>query len=357
MPIQNAFNNTLVADLRVSLGSDATGDVYFRNSSGFFSRLGVGASGQVLTVVSGLPAWSTGAPPIGNAGGDLTGTYPNPTIANSSVTFGKFQNINSQTFLGRNTAGSGTVEALTVANLQAMLTLGTAAYANTGTGNGNVPVLDSSGKLNTSVLPSITINQTYIVANQTARLALSANVGDIAKQTDNGLAYILQATPATTDANWISIGDTTITAGDIVSGTIATARLGSGTADSTTILFGDQTYKAVPFVQMPSSEVTGTTANLAVNTSYRANNAALVTLTLPTTAAVDSIIRVVGVGAGGWRIAQNANQMIHFGNQSTTTGISGRLDSTHRRDVVEVMCVAANTEFQVIAAIGNINLT
>lgn len=40
--------------------SGATGDVYYRDASGYFVRLGIGATGQVLTVASGLPAWGQG---------------------------------------------------------------------------------------------------------------------------------------------------------------------------------------------------------------------------------------------------------------------------------------------------------
>jgi hypothetical protein len=39
--------------------SGATGDTYYRDSSGNFVRLGIGSGGQVLKVGSGLPAWST----------------------------------------------------------------------------------------------------------------------------------------------------------------------------------------------------------------------------------------------------------------------------------------------------------
>lgn len=38
--------------------SGATGDLYYRDSSGNFVRLGVGSNGKTLRVVSGLPAWS-----------------------------------------------------------------------------------------------------------------------------------------------------------------------------------------------------------------------------------------------------------------------------------------------------------
>lgn len=43
---------------RINVGSDATGDILYRNSSGNLTRLAIGSSGQVLTVASGLPSWA-----------------------------------------------------------------------------------------------------------------------------------------------------------------------------------------------------------------------------------------------------------------------------------------------------------
>ena len=92
------------------------------------------------------------------------------------------------------------------------------------------------------------------------------------------------------------------------------------------------------------------------DTQYIANNAALVTLTLPATASVGERVGVTGVGAGGWRIAQNAGQQIHFGNVSTTSGTGGYLEFTHRRDTVELVCVVEDAEWNVIDAIGQIDI-
>ena len=42
--------------------SGATGDVYYRNSSGVITRLGIGSTGNVLKVSGGLPSWGTISP-------------------------------------------------------------------------------------------------------------------------------------------------------------------------------------------------------------------------------------------------------------------------------------------------------
>lgn len=45
--------------LNILPGSDTTWDVYYRNSSGFLTRLWIGSTGQVLTVAAWLPSWET----------------------------------------------------------------------------------------------------------------------------------------------------------------------------------------------------------------------------------------------------------------------------------------------------------
>lgn len=83
--------------------------------------------------------------------------------------------------------------------------LGTAATANTGTSSGNVPILDSNGKLNTSVIPALAITDIYTCSSEASMLALDAQQGDICVRTDNNTIYILSQTPASTLANWIPI--------------------------------------------------------------------------------------------------------------------------------------------------------
>ena len=67
---------------------------------------------------------------------------------------------------------------------------------------GGIASLDSSGFVPVSQLPPLAKVTVNAVANQTARLALTAEAGDIAIQADNGQSYVLSASPASTDANW-----------------------------------------------------------------------------------------------------------------------------------------------------------
>jgi hypothetical protein len=110
------------------------------------------------------------------------------------------------------------------------------------------------------------------------------------------------------------------------------------------------------------TEVTGTSQSAAVNEHYITNNASLVTVTLPTTAAVGDTLAVQGLGAGGWKIAQNASEQIIWqaggvdGTNETTVGTGGSLASTDQYDAVVLICVVADTTWVVHYAKGAIAL-
>lgn len=108
------------------------------------------------------------------------------------------------------------------------------------------------------------------------------------------------------------------------------------------------------------TDVTGTTQAMAINSGYLADNAGLVTLTLPATAVQFSVIQVTGFGAGGWKIAQNANQAIHLGSAApSTTGVTGFIASTNQYDSVTLLAAVggASTIWTVDDSIGNITIS
>ena len=104
------------------------------------------------------------------------------------------------------------------------------------------------------------------------------------------------------------------------------------------------------------TEVTGISQAAAADNGYIANNASLVTVTLPSTCPVGKTIRVAGKGSGLWKIAQNAGQQIIFGNKNTTSGSSGYLAAIYQYDSVELLCITADTVFSVTYAVGDLDV-
>lgn len=100
-----------------------------------------------------------------------------------------------------------------------------------------------------------------------------------------------------------------------------------------------------------NSESLNPTVQMQVNTTYYANSAVLITYTLPTAFNIGDSVQVIGVGAGGWLIAQNSGQTIRS-TTSTTTGITGSLASTNQYDTVTLKGMIKNIDLNQVASKG-----
>lgn len=135
----------------------------------------------------------------------------------------------------------------TITATDSQLVKGDGSGVSIGTSSGNIPVLNGSGKLADSVIPSIAITDTFVVATEAAMLALSAEVGDVAIRTDLNKSFILQTSPASVLANWQELRTPTDTVTSVngqsgvvvLGGGDVLVETGSTVADAATIAVGD----------------------------------------------------------------------------------------------------------------------
>lgn len=96
--------------------------------------------------------------------------------------------------------------------------------------------------------------------------------------------------------------------------------------------------------------------SMSVDSGYIANNGSLVKLTLPLTSVIGSVIEIVGKGAGGFQVNQNAGQTINMVSDSTTPGATGTVQSSEPGASISIVCITADTDWRVVASTGNLIL-
>lgn len=77
--------------------------------------------------------------------------------------------------------------------------------ANQKGANNGLASLDGAGKIPSVQLPATAIAEIFVVASQSAMLALTAQTGDIAVRTDVSKSFILSQEPASTLGNWVEL--------------------------------------------------------------------------------------------------------------------------------------------------------
>jgi hypothetical protein len=77
---------------------------------------------------------------------------------------------------------------------------------------------------------------------------------------------------------------------------------------------------------------------------------------LPATAAIGTELEISGFDTHLWTIAQNASQIVNVGSTATTTGVGGSITATSRYDAIRLVCVTADTVWNMVSSVGNLSV-
>jgi len=101
---------------------------------------------------------------------------------------------------------------------------------------------------------------------------------------------------------------------------------------------------------------TTTTTSMVSNGRYISNGASQITHLLPSTPSVGDEIKIDGRGSGGWKITQNARQVIHGVAGDTTTGTGGSIATTNRYSCVTLRCTVSPTDWVTESLTGSVTI-
>jgi hypothetical protein len=236
-----ASSTDVLGGVTMTLGSDATGDIYYRNSSGLLTRLGIGGTGDFLTVAAGIPAWSPAGAitSVSNSDGTLTiSPTTGAVVASINLT-----HVNAWT--GAQTFSGG----VTV----------TTSFTATG--------LVTNADLANSTISGVALGSNLAVLTYSTHLTNSAGASSY-----NGSAASTLATDAT-NANTASTIVARDASGNFLAGTITASLTGHASLDCAlagctyagSVIFADgSTYSSTGLANLLSETIVGgTLASLA----------------------------------------------------------------------------------------------
>lgn len=124
----------------------------------------------------------------------------------------------------------------------------------------------------------------------------------------------------------------------------------SGNTGTNTLTIGS-TYPFLTWSVITSNQMAVT------QEGYFTNGGSRVEVTLPNTSSVGDTFVVSSINSNGWKVVQAAGQQILIGNQNTTLGATGYLESTFIGDSVILVCSVANQQWVAsLGFVGNITI-
>jgi hypothetical protein len=266
-----------------------TGDIEYEVSTGLAARLGIGSTGQVLTVVSGAPAWASPASSgtvTSVALADSTGLFNisgSPVTSSGTLTLASFKSQSANTFLAAPNGSSGapTFRAIVAAD---------------------VPTLNQN-TTGTAANVTATSNATLTTLSALTTASSLVSVGTITSGTWNGMVV---------GVGYGGTGDTSFTVyAPIIGGTTATGALqsaSSGMGNSGYVLTSTGSSSA-PTWQATSSAAPSTFGTRASPLSITAANGLVGGTNVSTTA----LIQVSFIQGSGGAVTITASPAIAAG--------------------------------------------
>jgi hypothetical protein len=319
--------------------------------------VGEGSGNTTLTVLSARYNTAVGY-----------GAFAAVTAAAGNVAVG-YRALAANTSVGNNTAiGSDALHNLV--NGGGNTAIGIGAFSNLASGVDNIGISNNQYTAGTAYNGAESHN--ILIANvgvngESNKLRIGTTGSGAGQQNKCFIAGTTGVTPDTADAKLMimdSLGQMG-TLGAATNGQIAIGSTGAnpvlaaitaGAGIGITNGAGSITIDATGSSLLPwSAQTVNMTA--VVSNAYIANKAGTLEFLLPAASAVGSTFRVTGMNTAlGWKITQAANQQIHLGISSSTIGAAGYIASSAIRDSVELVCVVADLEWNVVSSMGNITV-
>ena len=225
----------------------------------------------------------------------------------------------------------------------------------------------------TTTWPALATANNLLYASATNVISELASAASAVLVTSaGGVPSLSQTLPSVVQSNITALGTiaTGVWQGSLVGGTYGGTGVNNGSSTFTiggnTLFSGAFTFAGTltgnTAVTFPTSGtlattaqsfawngIVGTTQNPAVvNNGYVNTNAGTTTITLPATMAFGSVIKIQGLGAGGWIIQANTGQTVHVG--SVASSVAGTVSSANQYDAIQLICIIANTTWSTESA-------